>query len=409
MTGEEARGHWSSMSLSHGEAALLEGDFEKAAWSLDSALYLSPELGSTLWQRGLACFYSGRYREAMQQFQADMAENGSDVEDVIWHFLCRCRLYGFEKAQTKGSFLRLSGNPTIVPMMEVLQLHQGTGTPSDILAASTREDGSPAESYNGTSALAYAHFYIGLYHETKGEIEEAKMHLQTAAEMDNPDYVGKLMQMHYKFFVKTAYPSARIPIFSVGQKQCPKEAYNCSVIIQGGWQLSRGHVIHAGKEGDENRRAEVISDLLAALDSGVTAFDCGDIYTGVEELYGALIRAHCQRGGLEEDISIHTKLVPDLDAITAGKVDGDYIRAVVRRSLNRLGVKTLSLVQFYWWDFSVPGYIEAACTLQELVTAGCIRQVGLTNFDAQRMQEVLDARVPIATNQVRENYSYFCA
>ena len=53
-----------------------------------------------------------------------------------------------------------------------------------------------------------------------------------------------------------------------------------SRIIRGGWQLAGGH-------GDIDRETAV-DDLVAAFDAGVTTFDCADIYTGVEELYGAL-------------------------------------------------------------------------------------------------------------------------
>lgn len=43
---------------------------------------------------------------------------------------------------------------------------------------------------------------------------------------------------------------------------------------------------------------------------------------------------------------VHTKLVPDLAVLP--RVDEAYVRAVVRRSLNRLQVDALDLVQFHW-------------------------------------------------------------
>ena len=71
------------------------------------------------------------------------------------------------------------------------------------------------------------------------------------------------------------------------------------------------------------------------------------------------------------------------------------------RSLRRLGVERLDLVQFGWWDYDVPRYVETACWLHELMLAGKIHQLGATNFDVPRLTELVDAGVPIVTHQVQ--------
>lgn len=43
---------------------------------------------------------------------------------------------------------------------------------------------------------------------------------------------------------------------------------------------------------------------------------------------------------------VHTKLVPDLAALPT--VDAAHVRAIVQRSLNRLHVESLDMVQFHW-------------------------------------------------------------
>ena len=301
-----------------GMDALLQGQFEKALWALDSALLLAPELSPTLWQRGLACFYAGRYEEGRRQFEADMKENGNDVEEVIWNFFCRCRLHGFEKAQADG-FLPLSDGPCIPPMLDVLMFFQGKKTDKEVLSAARNPDGSPVRSYNDNDALAYAHFYIGFFYEMRGNIGFAEKHLKLAAEMENPDFIGKLMVMHYNLFHKATFQHNQLPLFSLGNTV--DGGYSCSSIIQGGWQLSEGHTM-----GKKPKKANIVASLLQAYDVGVRAFDCGDIYTGVEEVYGDFIRAHCKRGGRAEDIVIHTKFVPDIDAIRSGRVDDQYTR-----------------------------------------------------------------------------------
>jgi aryl-alcohol dehydrogenase-like predicted oxidoreductase len=35
-------------------------------------------------------------------------------------------------------------------------------------------------------------------------------------------------------------------------------------------------------------------------------------------------------------------------------VDRGYVEAIIDRSLTRLGMERLDLVQFHWWDFAIP-------------------------------------------------------
>ena len=442
-----------------GEAALLKGQFEKSQWAFDAELYLhspSPcKPNPSLWQRGLSCYYSGRYREGAEQFKADLSENGNDVEEVIWHFLCRCGSHGFQGAVADG-FLPLRGDrPPIPPMKQVLDLYSGDGTVEQVLAAATSTDGSIVPSYNDTDALAYAHFYVGLYHEVCGELLRARHHLEAASGFENPDYMGKLMVMHWKLFCwryssnpsehsnSSATPSSpsrtlscpsnpsgfskpseslsdpsQVPLYSpeaplkppglpsnLSANSSSYPAINISAqLIQGGWQLSEGHSAHCSQDGCHE--AGVLRSLLRAFDAGIRCFDCGDIYTGVEALYGRFIRAHCGRGGKKEDVVVHTKLVPDMDAIRRHSVDKRYVESVVRRSLNRLGVERVSLVQFHWWDPSVPGYVDALRALSDLVRNGVVGSIGITNFNAVITKSIVDAGIQIASTQVSKKPAY---
>ena len=389
-----------------GQEALLHGDFEKAAWALDTALIITPSRAPQLWQRGLCCYYKGRYREGMEQFEADMSENGSDIEEVVWHFLCKSRLLGFEEARRTGFLpLRHSALPPPPPMSEVLLLFQSQTSAERVIEAATGKEGERVRSYNDTNALAYAHFYIGLYYEVQGMLRQAEPHLLQAAELKNPDYMGRLMVMHHKLFLKTAAKRAFIPSMSIAAHGSSSSSYSTSAIVVGGWQLSDGHCL----EVKNCSNADLLVQLLGAVDRGITAFDCGDIYTGVEELFGSLINAHHRHGGRRGDIHIHTKMVPDLDEVRAGKVDQEYVYGVVQRSLNRLDTAYLDLVQLHWWDYTSTGYVEAAQALCRLQREGVVRQIGLTNFDAEHTRELLSAGVPIATTQVSSLYAGSCS
>lgn len=167
-----------------------------------------------------------------------------------------------------------------------------------------------------------------------------------------------------------------------------------SRLIKGGWQLAGGH-------GAIDRNA-AIADMFAFAEAGITAFDCADIYTGVEELIGDFLRAwRAHHGAQAPDIRVHTKCVPDRDALPS--LQYRDIAALIDRSLQRLRVDTLDLVQFHWWDYTVPGWLEAAGHLDRLRQQGKIRHLGLTNFDTAHVQALCDAGVPIAAHQVQSS------
>ncbi|MDH4020063.1 MAG: aldo/keto reductase [Xanthomonadales bacterium] len=172
-----------------------------------------------------------------------------------------------------------------------------------------------------------------------------------------------------------------------------RDDYSISKVIKGGWQLAGGHGAI-----DEQ---QAIADMRDFVSAGITTFDCADIYTGVEELIGKFLRKYKGDfiGGELAPVQIHTKYVPDFDALaTVSKVDTEKI---IDRSLKRLGVERLDLVQFAWWDYSVPRYVDVCLQLADLQKAGKIRYIGATNFNASSLGEMLDAGCPIITNQVQ--------
>ncbi len=163
--------------------------------------------------------------------------------------------------------------------------------------------------------------------------------------------------------------------------------YSVSRILKGGWQLAGGHGAI-----DE---AAALDDMARFADAGITTFDCADIYSGVEALIGRFLRA--RRGG--PAIQVHTKYVPDLDTLPS--LSRHDVEAAIDRSLSRLGVERLDLLQFHWWDYAVPRYLEVAGWLDLCRRAGKIAHLGTTNFDTPRLRELLGAGVPVVSNQVQ--------
>ena len=169
--------------------------------------------------------------------------------------------------------------------------------------------------------------------------------------------------------------------------------YDISRVIRGGWQLSGSHSTTVSDD--------PAGDMIAFADAGITTFDCADIYTGVEELIGAFrARYRDQRGQQALDrIKVHTKFVPDLDILP--RISKSYVEGVIDTSLKRLGMERLDLVQFHWWNYAVPRWLEAAHWLEELRRAGKIDKIGGTNFDTRHMVEMIESGVPIASMQVQ--------
>ena len=172
-----------------------------------------------------------------------------------------------------------------------------------------------------------------------------------------------------------------------------RPGYSISKVIKGGWHLAGGHGII-----DQNKALE---DMYQFVKAGITTFDCADIYSGVEELIGKFRKKYQDefQSGELAPIQIHTKYVPDYSSLATLKKE-DTVK-IIDRSLRRLNVEQLDLVQFAWWDYQFPRYLETAVHLSELQKSGKIRHLGVTNFDTVRINEMLNAGVEITTNQVQ--------
>jgi len=164
-------------------------------------------------------------------------------------------------------------------------------------------------------------------------------------------------------------------------------------VIRGGWQL-------AGDHGDVDR-ALAIRDMEAFVDAGLTTFDCADIYTGVEEMIGEFIADLRRRRGamVADQVVVHTKLVPDLERLV--ELRADEVEATIDRSLQRLRVDRLDLVQFYWWDLGLGSAVDAAGVLVECQAKGKVRNIGVTNWDVAEVQPLVDAGIDVVSNQVQ--------
>ena len=169
-------------------------------------------------------------------------------------------------------------------------------------------------------------------------------------------------------------------------------------IIKGGWQIADDH--SAAKFSKE----DAAETMFAFADAGITAFDCGDIYLGVEEKIGYFIDRYRNRYGVEAAgrLKATTKFVPYfLEKDKLANLDMQYCEAIIDRSLKRLRQERLDLVQIHWWDYDTPGNTGMALMMKELQDKGKIHKLGATNYDVPHLQAMVDAGMDLVTHQVQ--------
>jgi diketogulonate reductase-like aldo/keto reductase len=157
------------------------------------------------------------------------------------------------------------------------------------------------------------------------------------------------------------------------------------VIGQGTWHMG---------ESPRQRQRE-IAGLELGLDLGLTHIDTAEMYGngGAEEVVAAAIRGR-NRG----ELFIASKVVPQ-----NATYDGT-LRAA-EHSLRRLGTDYLDLYLLHWRDQHPLS--ETMRAMEDLVAAGKVRFIGVSNFDISDMQEAMAAlqRERLACNQVLYNLS----
>lgn len=166
-----------------------------------------------------------------------------------------------------------------------------------------------------------------------------------------------------------------------------------SRVIKGGWQL-------AGDHGAVDR-GDAVRDMEAFLDAGITTFDCADIYVGVEEMIGDFIGDVRMRRGADvaNRVRVHTKLVPDLGLLE--NIRAQDVEAIIDRSLKRLQIEQLHLVQFFWWDLTLGHPQVGLEVLKRCQEKGKVAHLGVTNWDVAETQPFLDAGFHVVSTQVQ--------
>ncbi len=148
-----------------------------------------------------------------------------------------------------------------------------------------------------------------------------------------------------------------------------------SVIGQGTWYVDRGD------------RGNAVAALRRGIDLGMTHIDTAEMYGDAEPVIAEAI------AGRRDDIFLVSKVLPS-NASRRGTI------AACERSLKRLKTDRLDCYLLHWRGASP--LAETVAAFEQLVGAGKIRSWGVSNFDADDLDEMLDVagEGKIACNQV---------
>lgn len=136
-----------------------------------------------------------------------------------------------------------------------------------------------------------------------------------------------------------------------------------------------------GRELDVEQSRAVIH---AALDQGVNFFDTADHYgkprTMSEQVMGQVF------GGRRDEALIATKFGRALDDEQLGGATPNYVRKATEASLRRLNIDHIDLMQIHIPDPQTP-IADSLGALNELIDAGKIREIGLSNYTVDQLRD----------------------
>ncbi len=158
-----------------------------------------------------------------------------------------------------------------------------------------------------------------------------------------------------------------------------------SRVLTGLWQVADQE--REGRSVDLHAMAAAMEPYAAA---GLTTFDMADHYGSAEDVVG---RYRTRAGA--QNVELLTKWVPEPGPLTRTDV-----REAVEKSLLRMRLRQLPLMQFHAWHYAHPSWLDALWWLDELRQEGLIHALGLTNFDTAHLRVALGSGIPIVSNQV---------
>lgn len=158
-------------------------------------------------------------------------------------------------------------------------------------------------------------------------------------------------------------------------------------------ELCLGTMTFGGSEGMWSHIGQVQQDeadglVRAALDAGINFIDTADVYSAglSEEITGRALR---NLGVARDEVVIATKAFgPTGEGPNSRGSSRFHLLDAARNSLKRLGLDHIDLYQIHGWDPATP-IDEILRALDDLVRAGDVRYVGVSNWAAWQVMKAL--------------------
>jgi aryl-alcohol dehydrogenase-like predicted oxidoreductase len=143
---------------------------------------------------------------------------------------------------------------------------------------------------------------------------------------------------------------------------------------------------------------KAIEQMVEYHNSGFTTWDLADIYGPAESFIGKFRETLEKLKGKDElkNSQALTKFVPN-----PGPMTKSIVEYYIDQSLEKMNSDCLDMIQFHWWDYNNPSYIDALIHLSNLRDKGKIKHIGLTNFDTERLQIIKEQGLQIISNQIQ--------
>ena len=161
-------------------------------------------------------------------------------------------------------------------------------------------------------------------------------------------------------------------------------------VLNGMWQVSGAHGYVEPERG--------VSEMFRYHEAGFTTWDLADHYGPAEDFIGEFRSRFAARYGRERlaEMQAFTKWVP-----YPGPMTREVVERAVDISRKRMGIDSLDLLQFHWWDYEDERYLSALGHLADLQREGQIKHLALTNFDTQHLRTITERGIHIVSNQVQ--------
>lgn len=176
------------------------GEMKDSVAVYDEILETFPSDKPQMWQRGLALYFADEFEKGVDQFESHQTFNSQDVENSVWHLLCKSRLTSVEEARKE---MILIEHDSRVPMKQVFDMFAGSGSPEEVLKAC----GYDKDDIKPDGSIYHGLLYVGLFHEMIGDQEASNQSMIEALKYkpSMSGLMGHVAEGHLR--TRKAYPT----------------------------------------------------------------------------------------------------------------------------------------------------------------------------------------------------------